>query len=149
MASEFGKRLAQAREHAGLTQVELAAKVPMAQSTLASAEAGGDGSRMTVQIARVCGVNPYWLATGEGGMLDDIFRGAATGGAGTMVAAASALQPDLAEQLVDLVAAMPAARWRSVRAQLDILPGAPEMRDDVVGELRALLATPSKRQDAV
>lgn len=54
---------------------------------------------------------------------------------------------DLAEQLVALVAALPAARWRSIRAQLDSLAGAPEMRDDVLGEVRALLtADPGKRQ---
>lgn len=53
MASEYGKRLIAAREHAGLTQLQLAARVPMAQSTLASAEARGDGSRLTAQIARV------------------------------------------------------------------------------------------------
>ena len=69
MATDFGKRLRTAREHAGLTQPELAAKVPMAQSTLAAAETSGDGSRLTAQIAHVCRVSSYWLATGEGDML--------------------------------------------------------------------------------
>lgn len=70
MATAFGKRLKAAREHAGLTQPELAAAVPMAQSTLAAAESKGDGSRLTAQIAHTCGVNAYWLATGNGAMLD-------------------------------------------------------------------------------
>lgn len=69
MATDFGKRLRSAREHAGLTQPKLAGKVPMAQSTLAAAETSGDGSRLTAQIAHACRVNAYWLATGEGDML--------------------------------------------------------------------------------
>jgi hypothetical protein len=57
--------------------------------------------------------------------------------------------PDLAEQLVDAIAGLPTARWVSVRAQLDQLAAHPEMRDDVLPELRTLLATPpSKRQRA-
>ena len=70
MATDFGKRLVQARLHARLSQEELARRVGMAQSTLATAESRGYGSRKTVQIAAVCGVNPHWLATGEGNMLD-------------------------------------------------------------------------------
>lgn len=68
MASEFGKRLVSAREAAGLTQQDLAKAVKMAQSTLATAESKGDGSRLTAQLARACGVSAYWLATGEGPM---------------------------------------------------------------------------------
>lgn len=71
MATEFGKRLKAAREHAGLTQDELAAIVGLAQSTIASAEARGDGSRKTAQIAAACKVRPAWLASGEGAMTDD------------------------------------------------------------------------------
>lgn len=51
--------------------------------------------------------------------------------------------PDLAEQLADAVVGLPPARWVSVRAQLDTLPAHPEMRDEVVSELRALLSAPS------
>lgn len=72
MATDFGKRLRAAREHAGLTQTELASKIPMAQSTLAAAETSGDGSRVIAQLAHHCGVNAYWLATGEGEMLDGV-----------------------------------------------------------------------------
>lgn len=72
MATEFGKRLTRARDHAKLTQDELCALVPMAQSTLAAAESTGHGSRMTAQLAHHCGVNAYWLATGEGDMLDGV-----------------------------------------------------------------------------
>lgn len=69
MATDFGKRLVQARAHAGLSQEELARRVGMAQSTLATAESRGFGSRKTAQIAVECGVNAHWLATGEGDML--------------------------------------------------------------------------------
>jgi len=69
MATEFGKRLKAAREHAGLTQQQLAEKAQIAQSTIASAEMKGAGSRKTVQIAAVCGVSSHWLATGEGDMV--------------------------------------------------------------------------------
>lgn len=54
---------------------------------------------------------------------------------------------DIAEQIARLVATLPPARWRSVRAQLDDLALHPEMRGDVLTELRALLlADPEKRQ---
>ena len=69
MATDFGKRLAAAREHAKLTQEALARKVGMAQSTLAAAETKGAGSRKTTQLAAACGVNANWLASGEGPML--------------------------------------------------------------------------------
>ena len=70
MASEFGDRLRSAGELAGLTQQQLCALVGIGQSTLATAESKGDGSRHTAQLARACGVSAYWLATGEGRMLD-------------------------------------------------------------------------------
>lgn len=56
--------------------------------------------------------------------------------------------PDLAEQIVELVAGLPPARWRSIRAQLDSLAGEPAMRDDVLGEVRALLADSGKPRRA-
>lgn len=68
MSSDFGRRLKQAREAAGLTQEELCRRVGMAQSTLASAESRGEGSRKTPQLAHELKVNPHWLATGEGAM---------------------------------------------------------------------------------
>lgn len=69
MATEFGKRLRMAREHAGLTQTQLADLAGLAQSTIGTAEATGNGSRKTTQIATICGVSATWLATGEGPML--------------------------------------------------------------------------------
>ena len=71
MSTDFGKRLVAAREHAGLTQQQLAAAVQISQSTLATAEKKGHGSRKCPQLAQACGVNPNWLATGEGEMVGD------------------------------------------------------------------------------
>lgn len=49
--------------------------------------------------------------------------------------------------VVQAIANLPPARWASVRAQLEQLATAPEMRDDVLVELLALLqAPPAKRQ---
>lgn len=47
---------------------------------------------------------------------------------------------------IDAIAALPPARWASVRAQLDQLHAHPEMRDDVLAELLTLLQpAPGKR----
>ncbi len=64
--SEFGTRLRQARQDAGLTQAELAKAAGMPLSTLAEAETKGQGSTYTPQLAAACRVSPGWLATGEG-----------------------------------------------------------------------------------
>lgn len=50
--------------------------------------------------------------------------------------------------VIDAIAALPAARWVSVRAQLDQLAQRPEMRDDVMAELQALLGDASSKQPA-
>jgi transcriptional regulator with XRE-family HTH domain len=66
----FGERLKTAREHAGLTQKELADAVGLKQSGIAEAERVSQGTTKTVQIAKVLGVRAEWLADGEGPMLD-------------------------------------------------------------------------------
>jgi transcriptional regulator with XRE-family HTH domain len=67
----FGARLRAARQHAGLSTTALAQLVGTTQSTLATAELTGQGSTFVCRIARVCGVNPYWLETGDEEMLSD------------------------------------------------------------------------------
>ena len=69
MATDYGKRLKLARKHAKLTQVQLSAKTGIPQSTISSSEVGGSGSSETPMYADACGVNPLWLATGDGDML--------------------------------------------------------------------------------
>lgn len=67
--TEYGMRLFTARKHADLTQTTLAKDVGMSQSAYQEAETTGLKSTYTAQLAARCGVNPQWLATGEGSML--------------------------------------------------------------------------------
>jgi transcriptional regulator with XRE-family HTH domain len=67
--SEFGSRLRAARKYAKLTQVQLARASGIRQSSLSEAERSADGSAYTSQLAKSCGVDAHWLATGEGEMI--------------------------------------------------------------------------------
>jgi len=67
--TEFASRVIKARKHARLTQQGLSAATGIKQSTIAEMEVSGQSSLMTPQIAKACGVDAYWLATGEGSML--------------------------------------------------------------------------------
>ena len=65
----YGTRLKTARKHASLSQALLAERVKVSQANISKLELGdATGSEFTAQIAEVCGVNPHWLATGEGQM---------------------------------------------------------------------------------
>jgi len=68
MSTDYGKRLRTARKAAQLTQARLAQLVGVGQSAIAGLERIGHGSAYTHQIATECGVNPHWLATGDGSM---------------------------------------------------------------------------------
>lgn len=70
--SEYGERLYQARTYAKLSQVELATRAKLAQSTLAGLEKSGQGSEKTATLAEICGVSPRWLEAGEGPMLPEL-----------------------------------------------------------------------------
>lgn len=65
----FSERLLAAMRAAGETQGGLAKKVGMAQSSVNKLLNGANGSRKTVEIARVLSVSADWLASGRGGML--------------------------------------------------------------------------------
>jgi len=67
--TDYGARLHASRKRSGYSQITLAAIVGMSQSALAEAEKTGASSTFTAQLAAACGVNPQWLATGEGEML--------------------------------------------------------------------------------
>jgi transcriptional regulator with XRE-family HTH domain len=62
----FGQRMLQARERAGLTQLQVRQALTLAQSTLSELEATALSSGRTVEFARLYGCDPQWLSTGEG-----------------------------------------------------------------------------------
>lgn len=66
----FGQRLVLARENAGISQENAARTVGMSQGTLSEAEVAGKRSGYTSQLAALYQVNPVWLATGKGNMVD-------------------------------------------------------------------------------
>lgn len=64
----FSERLDLAMRNAKFTQGRLAKEVGMAQSSVNQLLNKANGSRKTVEIAKVLGVNPEWLASGVGPM---------------------------------------------------------------------------------
>lgn len=68
---EFKDRLKHARKNAKLTQVELAKAVKTSQGSISDLESGRNKiSNNIFQLAQALGVNPHWLATGQGEMTD-------------------------------------------------------------------------------
>lgn len=68
----YGERLKLAREHAGLSQDELASRVGIKQPSLSYLEnpkSKATGSEHTVRFARACGVNVDWLSDETGQMM--------------------------------------------------------------------------------
>lgn len=66
----YGERHRHARKLAGLTQVEIAKKSGVKQSTVSKMERGEQvGSKYDIAFATVTGVNPEWLAHGTGAMI--------------------------------------------------------------------------------
>lgn len=68
----YAARLAKARKHAGLNQTELARALtikPQAIQYLENPANAARGSKHTTNIARICGVDAHWLASGYGAML--------------------------------------------------------------------------------
>lgn len=65
--SDLKERLVSARRSAGLTQQALADAIGLRQSSYADIETGKIKSTTKLpQIAKVLGVDAYWLATGKG-----------------------------------------------------------------------------------
>ncbi len=66
---KLSNRIRIAREHAGLTQKELADRVGISQTAVHKLECGRSrSSRRTVAIAIACDVDPIWLETGQGSL---------------------------------------------------------------------------------
>lgn len=79
-----GKRVAYARKYRSLTQQELADRAGIAQSSLASLEAGRNkGSRSLVSLAKALDVPPEWLDSGQtqGKTVQELLMGALAQGA--------------------------------------------------------------------
>lgn len=64
--TDFGKRLREARDIAGLTQEQAAKGIGISQSTLSELENLHSGSSHVVAFAKLYGVDPFWLALGDG-----------------------------------------------------------------------------------
>lgn len=65
----IGNRVKQARKAAKMTQIELAAKSGLKQSTISDLEVGkSQGTTNIASLAAALGVSALWLETGKGGM---------------------------------------------------------------------------------
>ena len=58
----IGRNLRAAREHAGLTQIELAARLGKSQTLVSGAESGrmSAGDRYVAAVLKACGLPPSW-----------------------------------------------------------------------------------------
>ena len=133
MATDFGKRLASSRKLAGFTQKQLAPLVGMSQSNLSELETVSFESGKTAQLARHCGVDAYWLATGDGDMLSGVVA---------LPAQPPPAVLDLAHALpvvLGALAGLTAGQWRMVRARLDDLPEQPAAAHAVLADVAPLL----------
>lgn len=75
MLNTVGERLKQARKHAKMTQVDLAKAVDAKQGAISDLENGRNhSSTKLIQMALCTGVNPEWLSTGKGEMLNTEHR---------------------------------------------------------------------------
>lgn len=69
---ELKDRIKQARKYARLTQKELSEKIGITQPSLSELETGKSLSTSYIaSIARICGVDPFWLETGHGKKITD------------------------------------------------------------------------------
>lgn len=76
MKLRFGERLKMAMDHAGINQVELAAKVGIKQPSIAyllDPQKKATGSQYTPRFARVLGVSVDWLADEIGLMVPIVY----------------------------------------------------------------------------
>jgi transcriptional regulator with XRE-family HTH domain len=66
----YADRLKRAIQHSKRTQAEVADAAGTTQQVVSAIiTRKSDGSMFTAQLAKACGVDPYWLATGNGPML--------------------------------------------------------------------------------
>jgi|SRR5947209_17975022 len=74
MAEAFAERLRRLREHRGATIAALADEVGVSEGTIRQLEKGGvtnPGFVVGLRLAHALGVDPYYLALGEGSSLGE------------------------------------------------------------------------------
>ncbi len=109
MQTTYGARLRKAREHAQLSQAELARRIGIkaqAVQYLEDDEKAALGSKHTSALAQACGVNPIWLATGAAAMLGEGARAERIPSARELAKEIAALRPELRQALGVLVDAL-------------------------------------------
>lgn len=112
---KYGERLKKAREHAGLSQPQLAEKSGVNQRTISKLELGNqNASTKTTQLATACGVRVQWLAAEKGPMLD----------AGTQQETGGAMKDEVTEAIADIsVRLQPEIRRVLLGVAIDLLVG--------------------------
>ncbi|MDH1074574.1 helix-turn-helix domain-containing protein [Pseudomonas nitroreducens] len=101
---EYKDRIKAARKHAKLTQVELAKRVGIDQTSVSDLERGkSQSSSYNARIAVACGVNPLWLEDGIGEMVASISTANARLDAGE---SSEALSAEAKQGAADIVLAM-------------------------------------------
>lgn len=74
---ELKDRLKYARKNANMTQVEIAKNIGITQASYSDMERGlVKSSGKIVELAQILKVNPHWLATGQGEIVDIQFHNA-------------------------------------------------------------------------
>jgi transcriptional regulator with XRE-family HTH domain len=149
MTSELWQRIRALRRYTKLSGEAFGAELGVSKAAVSQWESSDPRKRtvpelkVAVDMKRKFGASLDWLLDDQA-EADARWWEKSTGETGSCQKHES-----IAERLADTVAGMQPARWRSVRAQLDDLAGRPEMRDDVLQELIALLqAEPGKPRAA-
>jgi transcriptional regulator with XRE-family HTH domain len=62
----FGQRMFEARQMAGLTQMQVRERLKVSQGTLSELERTAHSTKRLVDFAALYGVDPSWLAIGQG-----------------------------------------------------------------------------------
>lgn len=69
-AMSLGDRFIAARKHARLSQQELALRLGCSQGLISKIERGDQNeTSLIVKVAQICGVNSFWLDSGDGEMV--------------------------------------------------------------------------------
>lgn len=71
----FAERFIKARHHAQLSQTELALRLGCTQGLISKIERGDQNeTALIVKMANLCKVNPFWLDSGDGAMIEPLYN---------------------------------------------------------------------------